>query len=177
MYNQGRNIGSNNELLRSQTSVIQSQIPEQQAVRVTLEEQIAEIEPQVEPLKTAAAGYNIMWTDLENNTERIKHEVTQIARLTPEDVALVYGGDKILGYSSPVSEGTVNHTGEVATISGKTKNLDAIFKYARDLRSIGGFSQVIISSIVAYDESVEAEEGDGEGDTLTGYNFKFIVLR
>jgi type IV pilus assembly protein PilM len=178
MYNLGRNLEASNELLHSQLEIIQSQIPEQQSVIVALEEQIAEIEPQIEPIKAMAAGFNIMFDNLQEATDRVDHELTQIAHLTPEDVALIYGGDAIVGYTTPISEATITHVGTMATLSGRTQNLDSIFKYARDLRASGGFSQVTISSITAYEEVIEPEEDEeDEEEIIRGYNFKFILLQ
>ena len=177
MYNLGRNAEARNELLRSQLVIIQRQLPEQQAVKTALEEQLAEIEPQLEPIKAEADGFNIMFSNLREGTERIDHEVTQIAHLPPEDVALVYGGDGLVGYATMISEATITHSGEMATVTGRTQNLASIFQYARDLRASGGFSEVTISSIAAYEEVLEAEEGDDEEEIIKGYNFRFILVQ
>jgi type IV pilus assembly protein PilM len=175
MYNLGRNAGAANELLRSQLELIQRQIPEQQAIKTDLEAQLAEIEPQFEPIKAMADGYNLMFDTLQEGTDRIDHEVTQIAHLTPEDVALIYGGDEIVGYSTPTSEATITHPGELATVSGRTQNLAAIFSYARDLRASGNFSSVTISSITAYEDTIAPDEEGGDEVIIKGYNFKFTL--
>jgi hypothetical protein len=100
-----------------------------------------------------------------------------MVRLAPEDVALSYAGDEIMGYAAPISVATINHMGDMSTIAGRTQNLDAIFQYARDLRASGGFSQVTISSITAYKEVIEPGEGDDGEEVIKGYNFQFILVQ
>jgi hypothetical protein len=65
-------------------------------------------------------------------------------------------------------------------VVGESQEVDAIFQYAKDLRSSGRFSQVIISSIEAYEEIVTSEteddEGEAEEETFKGYNFQFTLI-
>ena len=166
MYNLGRNIEASNDFLRSQLELVQSQIPGQQMVNTDLSEQIAEIEPQIEPIKTEADVLNTTSTNLQVGLNQIDQELTRITNLTPEDVALVYASDdEITGYTSPISTAEIENEGSIAKISGKSQNIESIFKYARDLRGTGGFTDLVIASIQAY----------GEG-TLVGYNFEFILI-
>lgn len=59
----------------------------------------------------------------------------------------------------------VTHSGKSLTVSGIASTVDAIFWYARDLRT--RFGNVIVSSIKAkYSE---------DGETITGYNFDLLV--
>jgi len=175
MYNQGRGVDARNELVRSQLELTQSQIPQQQEAMKSLEAELAELEPQVEPLKTTASIFNDTFTTLEEGRNQVDRDLTQIARLVPEDIALVYGGEEITGYASPICEASIKHNGEQATVVGRSYELDAIFKYARDLRASGGFSAVIISSIEAFSED-EDEEEEAEEETIGGYNFQFVLI-
>jgi len=63
---------------------------------------------------------------------------------------------------------------------GESQDIEAIFQYAKDLRSSGRFSRVVISSITAYEEIILLETEDGEGepeeDIIKGYNFQFILI-
>jgi len=178
MFNLGRNAEARNELLRAQLEITQSQIPEQQAVKTGLEEQLAELEPQIEPVKAEADIFNTTFADVQEGRNQIDQEVTQIAHLAPEEVALVYGGDEIMGYDAPICEASIKHSGDEVTVVGRSQDLDAIFKYARDLRASGGFSEVTISSIEAYEVTVSEEgEEEEEGEVIRGYNFQFTLLK
>ncbi len=169
MYNLGRNAGAGSDLARSQLELIQSQIAQQQLVNIDLKEQIAEVESQIEPIKTEADALNTTLNNLTEGLTQMDQELTRIANLTPEDVAVVYASnDEITGYSSPISEASIDCSGSIATVSGKSQNIDSIFAYAKDLRSTGRFSDVIIISIEAYGEEEEEE--------LEGYNFKFALI-
>ena len=108
------------------------------------------------------------------------HDLTQVSHLTPEEIALVYGGEEILGYVQPLTEASIDHDGEEVAVVGKSYELAAIFKYARDLRSSGGFSEVIITSIEASEEELISETGDeeeGETEIIKGYNFRFLLIK
>jgi Tfp pilus assembly protein PilN len=167
MYNLGRNAEARNEVLRSQLELTQGMIPQQQAVNVDLEEQIAEIEPQIEPIKAAADIYNTTFTTLEGERSQKSQSMTRIANLTPEDVALVYASnDEIKGYAAPIVEASIKYSGSMAKVVGRSRDIDAIFTYAKDLRGTGGFSDVVITSIERY-----------EGETVKGYNFEFILVK
>ncbi|MFC1956725.1 pilus assembly protein PilM [Chloroflexota bacterium] len=166
MYNLGRNAEARNDLVRSQLELTQNQIPQQKAVNTDLEEQIVEIEPQIEPIKTKADTFNTTFTTVEEGRNQMDQELTRIANLTPEDVALIYAfNDEVTGYASPICEASIEHTGDMATVVGRSRDIGAIFKYAKDLRGTGGFSDVIIASIEAY-----------EGETVKGYNFQFVLI-
>jgi type IV pilus assembly protein PilM len=166
MYNLSRNAEARNDLVRSQLELTQSLIPQQQAVNTDLEEQIAETEPQIEPIKAEADIYNTTFTALEGGRSQKSQSLTRIANLTPEDVALVYASnDEIMGYAAPIVEASIEYSGSMAKVVGRSRDLDAIFTYAKDLRGTGGFSDVIITSIERY-----------EGETFKGYNFKFNLI-
>jgi type IV pilus assembly protein PilM len=166
MYNLGRNAETGNELLRSQLELTHLQIPEQQAVNSDLKEQLEELEPQIEPIKAEAEAFNATFAALEEERTQMDRDLTRIANLTPEEVSLVYASDdEIMGYTSPISEASINHSSDTTQVAGMSQDIDAIFKYARDLRASGGFSDVIILSIQAYEEG-----------TVKGYNFKFSII-
>lgn len=110
---------------------------------------------------------------------QVDQDLTQIVHLTPAEVALIYGGDEIR-YGSPISEAIIDHVVDSVTVVGESQELEAIFQYARDLRSSGRFTQVIISSIEAYEEDIPLETGDEEGEPeeeiIKGYNFQFALI-
>ena len=62
----------------------------------------------------------------------------------------------------------INHSGNPVTVTGTSPDEDGIFEYARDLRSSGRFSLVVISSIEAIRE--------GEGEEIEGFNFEFRLI-
>ena len=180
LFNLGRNAEARNDLVRSQIELTQSQIPEQNAAKVALEEQLTEIEPQIEPVKLQADVFRTLLTSLEAGRSLVDQDLIQITHIGPAEIALIYGGDEIIGYTSPISEASINHTGDRVMVSGKTEELAAIFTYARDLRASGRFSRVVVSSIEAYEEILvtEAEgEEEAEEEIVRGYNFQFTLLK
>ena len=166
MYNLARNAGASNEVLRSQLELVQGQIPQQQEAIEAIEEELADIEPLIEPIEAEASAFNNTFSTIVEVRNQVDKDVSQIVLLTPEEVALIYGVDEIIGYTSPISEASINHSGDRVAVAGESQELDAIFQYAKDLRASGRFSQVIISSIEAYGE-----------ETLEGYNFQFILIQ
>jgi type IV pilus assembly protein PilM len=167
MYNIGRSAQSRNDLLRSQVEIVQSQIPGQQAANANLREQIEEIEPQIGPIEAEADAFNTTFTALGRERAQIDRDLTHIANLTPEDVALVYAmNDEIIGYAEPLTEAIIAYNVDIpAKVIGMSRNIEAVFQYARDLRASGGFSDVIISSIERYEDG-----------TVKGYNFEFSII-
>jgi type IV pilus assembly protein PilM len=172
MYNQVRNTGADTEQLRTQSLALQQQIPQLQSAKQAIQSQIDELTPQLEPLRDKASALESNYTAIESGRNRLSQDITQIAQLTPDEIALIYGGNAITGKASPASEASIGHTTDQATVEGKSQTLEAIFKYARDLRA-SGFSQVIISSINAYENVIESDTGES---TESGYNFQFLLL-
>jgi type IV pilus assembly protein PilM len=180
LYNMVRNDDARNDLVRSQLELIQLQIPQQQEAIAALMGEIEEIEPLVEPVEAEASAFNTMYSTIVQGRNQIDQDLTQTVHLTSEEVALIYGGDEIVGYSSPISEARIEHIGDRVMVVGESQEVDAIFQYAKDLRSSGRFSQVIISSIEAYEEIVTSEteenEGEAEEEIFKGYNFQFTLI-
>ena len=165
MYNMLRGVGNENDLVRSQLEVIQSQIPLQQKDIGALKDELEEIEPQIEPIESEADVFNTRFSTITEGRNQVDEDTSQIVRLTPDEISLIYGSDEIVGYSSPTSEASIDHAVEVVAVTGESQELDAIFQYAKDLRASGRFSVVVISSIEAYGE-----------ETLGGYNFRFTLI-
>jgi type IV pilus assembly protein PilM len=176
MYNMVRNADARNDLVRSQLELAQAQIPQQQKAIDALKEEIAEVEPQTEPIESEAAVFNTRFSNITEVRNQVDQDLTQIVHLTPEEVALIYGGDEIVGYDSPISEATIDYVVDRVTVVGESQELSAIFQYAKDLRSSGRFSRVVISSIDAYEEIIASDEEDGEEIKVKGYNFKFTLI-
>jgi type IV pilus assembly protein PilM len=180
LYNMIKNDNARNELVTSQLELVQLQIPRQQGAISALKDEIAGIEPLIAPLEAEASAFNATYDDMAEGRDRVDQDLTQIVHLTPEEVALIYGGDTVFGYTSPISEATIDHIVERATVVGESQELSAIFQYAKDLRSSGRFSRVIILSIEAYEEVVipeaEEEEEEPEEEIIKGYNFRFALI-
>jgi type II secretory pathway component PulJ len=85
-------------------------------------------------------------TTLERERATIHEDLTQIVTLAQNNVTL----------------GNVNHGGRSVSVQGVASSEDAIFDYARDLRSGGRFSRVWVSSIT-----------QGQG----GFNFSFSLTK
>jgi len=180
MYNAGRGADARNDLVRSQVVLTQNQIPQYQESIQSFEEELTVIEPLIEPLEADARALNGTFDRLEEERNAMDHDLTQVSHLTPEEIALVYGGEEISGYAQPITEASIDHDGEEVAVVGKSYELAAIFKYARDLRSSGGFSEVIITSIEACEEELISETGDeeeGETEIIKGYNFRFLLIK
>jgi hypothetical protein len=179
MYNMVRNVDARNELANSQLELIQLQIPRQQEAIGAITEELAEIEPLIEPVLAEANTFNTLYSTMAGVRNQVDQDLTQIVHLTPEEVALIYGGDEIR-YGSPISEASIDHVVDSVRVVGESQELEAIFQYARDLRASGRFSQVIISSIDAYEETVPSETEDAEGEPeeeiIKGYNFQFALI-
>ncbi len=145
-------------VLGSQLALTESRIAQQREGIATLSEQIKSVESQIKPvgaqieLVEATTGvFNATLTTLEQERKRVDGDLSQIVSLLPTKVDLT----------------NVNHGGSSVTVSGIAPDEDDIFKYARDLRSSGRFSTVIISSIEFIEEEEEEES--------EGFNFKFLL--
>jgi type IV pilus assembly protein PilM len=180
LYNMVGDAGARNELARSQLELIQFQVPQQQAAIGELKDELAEIEPLIEPIAARASVFNGMYDNMFQVRNQIDQDLIQIVHLTPEEVALIYGGDAIFDYASPITEASIDHIVDRVALVGESQDIEAIFQYAKDLRSSGRFSRVVISSITAYEEIILLETEDGEGepeeDIIKGYNFQFILI-
>lgn len=178
MFNLVQHATAQNNTLRDQIALIQSQIPQHQEAIATVKEEIAQLEPQIEPLKATARIFDTTFATLEEGRNRVDQDLSQVAGLTPDEIALLYGGELITGYASPLGEANINYSGERVTVEGRSKDVAAIFKYARDLRASGRFSQVVISSIEASEEIIPPEEGEEETaeEVIKGFNFRFLLV-
>ena len=161
------------DALRAQLPPAQHLVAEHQKAITTLQEQVTQVEPQIVPLAATAGVFEATFTDLGEVREQVNGDLSQIASLVPADIALLYGGDTVTIDVEPLDQAEINHDAEQVTVTGIAPDEAAIFKYARALRSSGRFSTVIISSIEAYEEIIEEE--DGEEEIKKGFNFEFLL--
>ncbi len=128
------------EDLRSQLAPIENRIAQERSEIATLQGQIGQIEAQIGPVEAMMNTFTAMLTSLEESREEVDRDLSQIDSSKPTNVYLT----------------EVTHKGNSATVSGITSDENYIFRYARDLRSSGEFSTVIISSITHNPEEEEA---------------------
>ncbi len=172
-----QNSAAHTVVLRSQLSLIESSSGQQYEELAALKGQITQVEPQIEPVEAqieqvaATTGvFKDTFASLKEGREQVDGDLNKIAVLVPEDIALLYGGDKVTMPAGRLSQAEINHDTEQATIKGVapgTEGYKAIFEYAKALRSSRRFSAVIISSIEAYEEE--------DGDNKKGFNFTFLL--
>ena len=67
----------------------------------------------------------------------------------------------------------VNHSVAQVIVNGMAPDEDGIFEYARNLRSSGRFSVVVISSIKAVEEQEVEEE---EIEVVKFFDFEFLLI-
>ena len=155
-----QNSMAHTEVLRSQLALTESRIVQQHKEIATLKEQIEpmegqikQVEAEIEPVEATTNIFKTTFTSLGKGSKKVDGDLSQIVSLLPTEVNLT----------------EVNHGGSSVTVNGIAQDEDDIFKYARDLRSRGGFSTVIIISIEAY---YEEDEG---GEIERGFNFEFLL--
>jgi type IV pilus assembly protein PilM len=151
---QVRDKASYNSVLLSQLTPAESRITEEQKKIGALQEQIKQVEAGVAPVQARAKIFDDKFNELEVGREQTDRELTDIVNLLPGTLELK----------------EVNHEGESVTVKGVAPDeddIDAIFRYARDLRI--KFASVAISSI-----EVKIDEVNG---TISGYNFEFLLSR
>jgi len=112
------------EALRSEVTVAEASVSQQQT-------EIAALNAQIGPAEATASALNAKIIAMERGRATIHEDLDQIVGLATGKVAL----------------GSVNHGGSSVTVSGAASDEDDIFSYARDLRNGGRFSNVWISSI------------------------------
>ena len=155
---------AHNKVLRSQLAPIES--------RISLERgEIATLREQIKPIETLGGILDTTLTTLEQGREKVDKDLSKIAALVPEDIALLYGGDKVTIDVTRLDEAKIKHDAEQVTVIGVApgeKGYENIFEYARELRSSDRHFTVIIISIEAY------EEGEG-GARERGFNFEFLL--
>ena len=145
--------------LRSQLELTENRIIQQNkeiailAEQVKLvEAQVESVEVQIEPTEATTGVFNAKLTELEEGKEKVDGDLSRIVSLVPTQVNLT----------------EVNHVGSSVTINGIAPKENYIFLYARDLRSSGRFTAVIISSIT-YEPPEEEEDGV--------FNFYLLLLK
>ncbi|MDD5591004.1 MAG: pilus assembly protein PilM [Dehalococcoidales bacterium] len=157
LWLQVQDIRTENEALRSQVNVNQSLIPQQREEIAALNEDVAAIEPQIAPLEAKAGIFTSTAANLDANRSQINRDLSGIVGLMPDDVDLT----------------GINHSGPRVIVTGTAPEEDDIFQYARNLRSSGRYSGVIVSSIIAdYKEVLE----DEEIEQIMVYDFTFLII-
>ena len=112
------------EELRSELAQVQGNVAQKQG-------DIAALRAAIGPTEATANELSARIVTMERGRATFDEDLTQIVGLAAQKVDL----------------GSVNHGGSSVTIQGIASSENAIFAYARDLRSIGRFSRVWISSI------------------------------
>ncbi len=157
LWFQVQDIRTDTEALRSQVEINQALIPPQQDAVAALSEEIAAIEPQIAPLEATADIFATTFTDLAENRSQIDGDLSGVVHLMAGNVDLT----------------SISHTGPRVTVAGTAPEEADIFQYARNLRSSGRYSEVIISSISAdYKQILE----DGEIEEIMVYDFVFLLI-
>ena len=118
------NNRANIEALRSEVTVAESSVVQQQR-------QIATLKAQISPVEATAKELSARITSMERRRATIHEDLDQIVRLATGQVSLK----------------SVSHGGNSVAVTGTASDEDDIFGYARDLRSGGRFSRVWVSSI------------------------------
>lgn len=171
-----QNSTAQTDALRVQLPPAQNLVAEYQKEIATLKEQVVQLEPQIAPLEATAGVFETTFSGLVEVRERVNEDLSQIASLVPEEVTLLYGGDSVALPGGPLSQADINHGIGQVTVTGRALDEADIFKYARNLRSSGRFSTVVILSIQVYEQVME-EEGVAAEDweVIRGFNFVFLL--
>jgi len=170
-----QNSMAETDALRAQLPPAQLLVAEHQKAIITLQEQVAQAEPQIKPVEATAGVFEATFTNLGEVRAQVDGDLSQVVNLVPADIALLYGGDTVTIDAGLLDQAEITHSVGQVTVIGRNSDEAAIFRYARALRSSGRFSMVIISSIEAYEEIIEEEEDDDEEEIKTGFNFTFIL--
>ena len=157
LWLQVQDIRTENEALRSQVEINQALIPPQRDAVTALSEEIAALEPQIAPLEATADIFAATFTGLGENRSQINGDLSGIVHLMPADVDLT----------------AISHTGPRVTVNGTAPEEADIFQYARNLRSSGRYSRVIISSISAVYKQILEDE---EVEEIMVYDFTFLLI-
>jgi type IV pilus assembly protein PilM len=118
------NNRANFEALRSEVTIAESSVTQQQGAITTLNGKIS-------PVEATANELSARITTMERRRASIYLDLREIVKLAKEKVSLA----------------SVNHGGSSVAVTGKASNVGLIYRYARDLRSSPRFSRVWVSSI------------------------------
>lgn len=146
----GLNSQMNN--LRLQNIALSADIAEQTDAIALTPEQVAEIESQLQSVQATRGALDATLTDLSQGLGKTDADLREAVNLLPAGVTLL----------------EINYGGDMVTISGVALTEDDIFVYARDLRSGGRFTAVIISSI----NETFSKEG---GEEIKQFSFDFLL--
>ena len=122
---------------RANTAALSSELASMQNSVTQKQTEITTLKAQVGALEAIAGELDARITTMEQARATIHEDLTQIVKLASEKVSL----------------GSVNHGGGSVTVQGTASSENAIFSYARALRSGGRFSRVWITSITQSEES------------------------
>jgi type IV pilus assembly protein PilM len=143
------NRASHTDALSASLDPINNSIEQENTEIASLKEQVQLLEPGLTSLGAITAIFDDTFTSLGAVREQVNGDLIQMSSVLPNAVNLT----------------DVNHDGDNLIVVGIAPDEDDIFKYARDLRTSGRFSAVIISSI----EAIEEEE------EITGFEFEFLL--
>jgi type IV pilus assembly protein PilM len=181
MVNRVQNNTAYTQELTSQLPVVRRSLMEEREAIPPMQEAIAELELQFEPLDIEVAMHNDTLDSLEYSRTQDESDLSKIIGLVPEDVALIYGGDEIGDYAETLGDSKIEHGVDRVTIEGVATNEEEVFEYARALRGSGRFSKVVLLSIEACRTAIESEEEEGEEEggveeEFEGFNFQFLLI-
>jgi type IV pilus assembly protein PilM len=158
LWFQADEVRTENEALRDQVEIQQAAIPPEREEISALQEDIAAIGPQVEPLQARADILAHTYTDMSEERSQMNSDLRGIVNFMPEEAVNLRG---------------IDHEGPWVTVNGTALEESYIFDYARNLRGSGRYSSVIITSISAsYKEMIES----GEVVEDLFYNFSFLLV-
>jgi type IV pilus assembly protein PilM len=154
----------------AQTTAMQAQLPPLEN-RVSMERktiadltgQIEPMQPEIDSIKEIASVIGAILPGMELKRTEMDGDLSGIVGLWPEGIDLI----------------TLNHDGNPVTLTGNAIDEETILQYARDLRSSGRYSSVIITSITAIEEQAEEQVEEGEEmeeEETRGYQFEFLLI-
>jgi Tfp pilus assembly protein PilN len=136
-------------VLNSELIPLESLVAAENQKIAALEEESALITPQIAGIEAATGIFDNTFSALLEARIKVNGDMSQIVNLLPGNLNLT----------------TVNHIGDMITVTGLSPDENGIFSYARALRNDGRFSTVVISSVEAIEEDEE----------IVGFNFEFLL--
>ncbi len=144
------NKSNQTSVLNSELIPLENLIAEENQEIAALEEEIELITPQIAGLEAATAIFDDTFNALQKARIKVNGDMSQIVNLLPGSLDLT----------------TVNHIGDMVTVTGISPNESGIFSYARALRNGERFSTVVILAIEAIEE---------EDEEVTSFNFELLL--
>lgn len=119
------------ESLREQVPILEGRIAQNRQQLMAANIEIERIGAQFAPLKATGDIFDNQLNSLQRTRSRVDEDLSECMRLEPSTTSLTL----------------VHHSSDEMTLTGTEEDYATIFEYARELRSSGRFSPVIISHI------------------------------